>query len=96
MIVIRAPEKIYQDGKKVGTVVGQITRRGNTVIFEMLTETADLKENLPFEYQKERLRIMSVEMRVGKNFYATTSESGKLITQEYHDVLQKVVCESLP
>ena len=96
VIVVRAPDRIYQDGKEVGTVIGEVKREDSVVTFEMLSETADLKENLPFEYQKDHFRIISVKTRAGVNMRGTVSKDGKLIRQEYRDVMQDVTCERLP
>ena len=92
VVVVRAPDKIYQEGKEVGSVIGTVTRGDNTLLFEMLADTANLRENLPFDYQTEQLRILSIQSRVGRSMHGTTSEGGKLVTQEYRDVIQDVTC----
>jgi hypothetical protein len=95
VIVVRDPNKIYQNGKEVGDVVGQVKIEDTFIVFEMLTQTIDLKENLPFEYRKDRLRIKSVKKRVGRHIGSTVSKDGKMITQEYRDVMEDVTCQVL-
>jgi hypothetical protein len=90
VIATRDPNKIYQDGKVVGDVTGQINERDNIVTFTRILNTSALKTDQPFEYRRLRLKIVRIGTRsgfyVGRNDTETTSGT---------DVLTDVVCERL-
>jgi len=60
IIATRDPNKIYQQGKPVGIVAGQITEKGDTVIFKKLIETTNLNRKEPFEYKRDKCKIVSI------------------------------------
>jgi len=83
VIVTRDPKKIYQDGKDVGDVTGQIKTIDNSFTFQQVSNTAELNKNLPFEYQGKKLKIV----KVGKEIKI------KIGTPTRMNVLEDVVCE---
>jgi len=90
MIATRDPNKIYQGGKAVGDVSGQISEHDNNVTFTHILNTSTLKVDQPFEYRRLRLKIVRVGTRsgfyVGQNDTEITSGTA---------VLSNVVCERL-
>ena len=86
IIVIRDPKKIYQNGKEVGNVTGQVEERNDdSIIFYELCETSELKRDHPFEYQNETLKITEVGHEV----------KFKIGTPNKNNVLENVVCKKL-
>jgi len=57
-VVTRDPAKIYQDGKEVGDITGKIETKSNVIIFYQICNTSGLNESLPFEYKKEKLKVI--------------------------------------
>ena len=96
VIAIRDPNRIYQNGKEVGNVTGPVDIKNDVVIFHKLSETSKLDEGRPFEYKEDHLKIISVGPRIGRQMTGTTSDSGKLLTTEQHDVIENVNCKKLP
>lgn len=95
IIATRDPNKIYQNGKEVGNVTGQVEIKNDLVIFHMLSETADLEEDHPLEYKKESFQIISTGSRSGIKITGTVSDGGKLTTTQEHDVIEDVTCKKL-
>lgn len=89
VIATRDPTKIYQGGKPVGDVVGDVvTQPDSKVLFKMLGGTADLDQQQPFDYKRSRLRILNVGRTIG--MYSAVTSSG---TTAMTNVLQDVLCE---
>ena len=85
VIVKRDPMKIYQDGKEVGDVTGEVKTIDNSIIFVQISNTAGLKRDLPFEYQGQKLKITKVGPPTGLKF-----DIGRPTRM---DVLPDVECE---
>lgn len=85
VIATRDPKKIYQDGKEVGDVTGQVTTNDNSVTFQQISNTTELNRNLPFKYKRKTLKIMDSkpETRI------------KLGSPVRMNVLEDVVCEEV-
>ena len=77
--------KIYQDNKVVGLITGEVTLDpvGDT-FFEEISETTNLKRNLPLEYQGVKYQIIRMENYI-KEYVNTKSE-------KKYDVLRGVTC----
>jgi hypothetical protein len=88
VIATRDPNKIYQDGKAVGDVSGEVAEDGRTVKFTRILNTSALKVEQPFEYKRLRLKILSVATRTG--MYVNQTDTGTITGT---DVLGDVVCE---
>jgi hypothetical protein len=76
VIATRDPTKIYQSGKAVGDVTGSVSTDGPKVVFKQLSNTGDLRADQPFEYQRSKLKIVSVASRVG--MLVNMTESGSI------------------
>jgi len=83
IIATRDPKKIYQDGKEVGDVTGQVNTIDNSVTFQQVSNTTELNRNLPFEYKEKTLKIVKVgsEIKI------------KMGSPMRMNVLEDVVCE---
>jgi len=89
-IVKRDPNKIYQNGKEVGIVSGNVTENDSNMTFEELSETETLNRNLPFDYQRNTLRIMRIESVTGMKICTSNTDS-----KIKKGVLSNVVCEKI-
>ena len=89
-IATRDPNKIYQNGKAVGIVTGKIETQNDIVIFEELCETEELNQDIPFEYQRQKLQIIKIESITGLK--VITSNEG---SQTRKSVLSNVVCREI-
>ncbi len=79
------PDHIYQNGKPVGRISGEVKEEINgKIIFQEIYDTADLKQDLPFEWKRERFRILSMES--SKSFVLQSDGIKQW-------VLDRVVCE---
>ncbi len=85
VIATRDPGKIYQNGLPVGNVIGSVRKVDDTTVFEMISETSDLKRDAPFEFRRERLQII----RVGRVSGVDISN----LTGSHEAVLRDVVCK---
>ena len=90
IIVTRDPAKIYQNGKVVGEVTGSVEVKNDFTIFKELTETEGLVQNMPFEYQRYRLKIINVGTRTGMK--VVTSNKGSQVKKS---VISDVVCKEV-
>jgi hypothetical protein len=89
-IAKRDPNKIYQNGKEVGIVSKNVQEKNDTIIFEELCETENLDRDIPFEYQRHKLRIIRIESIAGLKISASNTE-----TEAKKAVLTNVVCERI-
>ena len=53
--------KIYQDNKVVGEIVGEVNTERTDIVFEQLNETSALKKNIPIEYQGVKYVIIRMD-----------------------------------
>jgi hypothetical protein len=88
VVATRDPNKIYQNGKAVGQVTGEVRTQNDQLVFEEITDTSALNHGEPFEYQRLRVRIVEIESLAG--IKSTVSSAGSVIKQA---VLEQVVCE---
>ncbi len=58
IIATRDPAKIYQNGKDVGNITGEVETKNGITIFHQICNTSQLKQKLPFEYKKETFKII--------------------------------------
>jgi hypothetical protein len=89
-IARRDPNKIYQNGKEVGIVSKNVQEKNDTIIFEQLCETENLDRDVPFEYQRHKLKIIRIESIAGLKISASNTE-----TNAKKAVLTNVVCEKI-
>lgn len=60
-IATREPNAIYQNGKMVGHVSGEVQELEDKIIFDELYDTAELNRNQLFEWKREKLRVISIQ-----------------------------------
>jgi len=78
--------KIYQDNKVVGEIIGKVNiLNDNYILFEELSETFDLKINIPFEYQEVKY-IIKKHKKLGDLVLKSKSRLK-------HHVLTNVLCK---
>jgi hypothetical protein len=87
VIATREPNRIYQDGMPVGNVVGIVKEIGDNTVFEKISETSDLKRNLPFEFKRATYRIV----KIGRTSAVDISD----LTGSHEAVLAEVVCQRM-
>lgn len=83
IIATRDPMKIYQNGKEVGNITGEVETKGGVIIFRQICNTSELNQKLPFEYKKETIKII----RCDASFDIKGGSPVKT------NVLEGVVCE---
>ena len=79
--------KIYQDNKVVGEIVGEVNTERSDIVFEQLNETSALKKNIPIEYQGVQYVIIRMDN------YIKEYEGKK--SKKVHDILQGVTCRKV-
>ncbi len=85
-LATRDPSKLYQNGKVVGDVSGEVQDLADKVLFRELSNTGALDRNAPFEYQRKNLRILSIRVASGMKVSPSGTKSNAL-----EDVLCEVV-----
>ena len=89
-IATRDPNVIYQSDSIVGNVTGTVTEIDGKVLFKELSNTGSFNHNMPFEYKRERLKVINIGFMAG--MYASATNRGTEIKQ---GVLKDVVCERI-
>jgi hypothetical protein len=82
-IETRDADKIYQNGNAVGDVNGQVQEEGNMVIFSEIINTSDLNRTSQFEYQRKRLKIVSIGTMIGNE--VTLSGTKQSVLRDVED-----------
>jgi len=78
---------IYQDGKIVGKVGGDIKELNGKIVFQKLYDTVYLKRNLPFKYKRVQFIIKK---------YGTTALMGFVPGEGMKEaVIDNVICEKV-
>ncbi len=90
VIAMREPNFIYQEGDKFGEVLGEAVVDRSRLDFASLVNTTGLDISKPIEYQRVRLKVISIESRTCQSMNMT--EKGTFV---YRDVLSGVECEIL-
>lgn len=98
LIVTRDENTIYQNGQIVGNVSGNIKEINDKFIFDEIYNTSNLNRNLPIEYRREKLKIISIgssttEKRTEK--YIFSSGTPEVKSEVKHDVINNVICEKI-
>lgn len=89
-VIARDDSKIYQDGKSVGNIYGDVVEENNRVIFVQLTDTSDFQRDQVFEYKRYKLKVLSIARSIGMKVIASSSGSSVK-----NAVLEEVVCEKV-
>ena len=80
--------KIYQNNKLVGEIVGEIKKIDETdILFEQLNETSALQKKMPIEYQGVKYVIIRMDNFI-KEYQGEKSE-------KIYDILQGVTCRKV-
>jgi len=83
LVAVREPDRIYQNGIIVGDVTPSVGEYDDKILFSQLHNTSKLDTNEPFEYQRYKLKIISIKRRYGRRVTKYNT---------YVDVLQQVEC----
>jgi len=86
-IAIRDPNKIYQNGKEVGNIIGEVKNENDTIIFQKISETTNLDKKQPFDYKRDKYKIIKIKKSARLDI---SSSFGQL-----KDALTNVVCEKI-
>ena len=81
------PNGILQDGTVVGRVVVELERKDSSVLFQILVETSELDEQLPFAYKGTTYRITTIGTKSITHISNTYGMN--------RDVKSDVICEVL-
>lgn len=79
--------KIYQDNKVVGEIVGEVNTERTDIVFEQLNETSALKKNIPIEYQG----VKYVIIRMDNYIKEYKGKKSKIV----NDILQGITCRKV-
>jgi len=90
IFVTRDPSIIYQNGKSVGNISGNVEEINGKLIFSEIYNTSGLDYNLPFDYKRERLKIIKIGSIIGMQTIAALQGSSVK-----NNVLKNVVCERI-
>lgn len=86
----RDQNAIYQGGIIVGKVSGNVDEVDSKIIFREIFDTSNLNQDLPFEYRRDRLRIISIGSFTGMDIKMVDGKS-----TIKHNVIKDVVCERI-
>ena len=86
----RDQNAIYQGGIIVGKVSGNVDEVDSKIIFREIFDTSNLNQALPFEYRRDRLRIISIGSFTGMDINMVDGKS-----TIKHNVIRDVVCERI-
>ena len=87
-VVTRDDNKIYQEGNIVGSICGEVNELEDKIIFEEISDTEQLNNKYPFEYKRNKLKIVSIGARSGAKNVVTLEGS---ISRKA--VITNVICE---
>ena len=59
-LVTRDPNKLYQDGKEVATVSGNVQEKDGHVVLSEISEALSFDQRMPLEYKRDRLKVISI------------------------------------
>jgi len=89
-VATRDDKKIYQEGKIVGTICGEVTESDNQIIFKEICNTEQLNKSEPIEYKRDKLKIVSIGGISGeKNVVSLERATSK------KSIITDVVCEKI-
>ncbi len=86
----RDQNSIYQGGIIVGKVSGNVDEVDSKIIFREIFDTSNLNQDLPFEYRRDRLRIISIGSSTGMDIKMVDGKS-----TIKHNVIRDIVCERI-
>ncbi len=86
-IATRDENTIYQNGEIVGNVTAKVDETEDKLIFHEICDTSKLNQELPFEYRREKLRIIKIGSIIGQKSIVTSSGF-----EIKYNVMENVVC----
>jgi hypothetical protein len=89
-VATRDTTKIYQEGKIVGTICGEVKEFNNQIIFKEICNTEQLNKSEPIEYKRDKLKIVSTGGISGGKIVVTTERS-----TSKKSIISDVVCEKI-
>jgi hypothetical protein len=79
-VATRDQNAIYQNGKPIGKVTGQVIEKGDKFIFHEIINVIEINKELPIEYRREKLKITSIHSSAGlfieKSVYTSKTIKG--------------------
>jgi len=87
-IATRDENAIYQNGEIVGNVTAKVDETEDKLIFHEICNTSELNRDLPFEYGREKLRIIEIGSIIGQKNIVTSSGS-----EIKYNIMENVVCQ---
>ena len=87
-IATRDENAIYQNGEIVGNVTAKVDETEDKLIFHEICNTSELNQELPFEYGREKLRIIEIGSITGQKIIVTSSGS-----EIKYNIMENVVCQ---
>lgn len=88
VLVTRDSNKLYQNGKEVGDVTGNVEETKEKIIFKQIANCSDLNTSDVLEYQRFKLKITQIGTVIGMK--SQVSPQGSKVLQ---NVMEDVVCE---
>lgn len=89
-IETRDSNAIYQNDKIVGNITGAVTEVDNKLIFTEICNTSALNRSMPFEYRREKLKVIKIGPTIGQ--YSSVTNNSTVVKQS---VIKDVVCERI-
>ncbi len=93
-IATREENKIYQNGIAIGEITGKVTNNGKEIIFSQISNTSNFDINIPFEYQRFRIKVHKVERFIGNTIELTPTGIPQTITNVYEGVYCQVISKN--
>lgn len=90
-------QKIYQDNKEVGTVVGDPQDNQDLLIFSKIFNTEKLQQDKPIKFREMVCQITNVSQFSvqERNVVIGGLNGGERKVENYHNVLNGVVCKKI-
>jgi len=89
-IATRDCNAIYQDANVVGNITGDVKEVDDKFVFTEICNTSNFNVNIPFEYKREKLKVVKVGSMIG--LFSSATNHG---TEVKHNVMKNIVCEKI-
>lgn len=90
VVVIRNPNKLYQNGIAIADITGTVKINDNIVFFTQIANVSGLDQSQPIEYERLKLKVIQVQSITGMKVVASGKGSSVL-----QNVMEGVTCEKL-
>lgn len=89
-VATRDPNAIFQNNNIVGNITGEVKESDGKIIFTEICDTFNFEIDAPFEYKRDKLKVIKVGVRIGS--LSSTTNQG---TRIKNNVMRNVVCERI-